>query len=89
MTYDVNNITDQDIIDALKDATDIGWLLPIEHGYCFSCHKEGMVYEIIQPSAPVQPPRCPTCFVDIASCLLDDPTIVARIQMENRNNESS
>lgn len=79
MTPNPETITSDDILSALDDAVALGWLLPIRQGYCFHCHRETLVYEILAEGSPVQPPRCPACFVDAATAVLHDPCALATL----------
>jgi hypothetical protein len=79
MTTDPQSISPDDLDLALVQAVELGWLIPIEHGYCFYCHTEGMVYDIVVPDAPVQPARCAKCFFEAASRLVADPSLMTDI----------
>lgn len=83
MTSDHPPLSSNDINLALVEAVDIGWLIPIEHGYCFYCHTEGMVYDIVADNAPVQPARCAKCFFEAASHLTADPKLMAKFLSED------
>lgn len=65
---DINDIlpSQETIDEALRDAVDLGWLAPVDHGFCFSCNEEKAVYEVVMEGAPVQPPKCSTCFFTLA-----------------------
>jgi hypothetical protein len=82
MSNNFPNITRDDITDALGKAIDKNWLKVIDHGYCFHCLTEGQVYEIIDPFAPIQPPRCGECFTSAALALASDPEVMGEIISE-------
>lgn len=82
MTNNFPDLTRDDITEALSKAIDRNWLKAIDHGYCFHCSMEGQVYEIIDPSAPVQPPRCGNCFASAAFALASDPKVMSEIIAE-------
>jgi hypothetical protein len=79
MTSDSHSLSVDEINRALTQAVDLGWLIPIEHGYCFYCHTEGMVYDIVADNAPVQPARCGHCFFEAASVIVADPELMIDI----------
>ena len=57
--------------NAIWRAVEIGWLSPIDHGFCFSCLREKAVFEVIADDAPPQPPRCMECFVEVSAKMFD------------------
>jgi|688.fasta_scaffold1336930_2 hypothetical protein len=59
--------------EALDDAVALGWLAPVDRGFCFYCNQEKAVYDVTMPDAPVQPPRCAACFLGIAQQFTEDP----------------
>ena len=62
-----------DMKEALRRATEKKWLGKERHGYCFSCGKETLVFDIIAEGSPVQPPKCENCFIDSAIAFLESP----------------
>jgi hypothetical protein len=62
-----------DMREALRTAKDRRWLGQERHGYCFSCGKETLVFDVIAEGSPVQPPKCEECFVEAAIVFLESP----------------
>jgi hypothetical protein len=62
-----------DMRQALRTAKDSKWLGQERHGYCFSCGKETLVFDVIAEGSPVQPPKCEECFVQAAISFLESP----------------
>lgn len=56
---------------AIWRAVEIGWLSPVDHGFCFDCLRETAVFEVIATEAPPQPPRCMDCFVSVSAKALE------------------
>ena len=67
------------IRDALHEAVKRGWVVPVEHGYCFTCSTEGPVFEITAREAPTQPAKCEGCFVAQALTVIADPLNLQRL----------
>ena len=57
---------------AILRAIEIGWLAPVELGFCFYCNEEKPVLEVTAENAPAQPPRCMQCFIDMAAEMFED-----------------
>ena len=74
-----------DMKSALQDAQKRKWLGAQWHGYCFSCAKETLVYDVIAESSPPQPPKCEECFIHGAIDFLESPE-AERIIKEFREN---
>jgi hypothetical protein len=80
MTTELPTITDADMLNALNEAVEMGWLQRVDRGYCFACNQEKPVYDVLMDNAPVQPPRCCECYYGYAQEVMADPEGVARIQ---------
>jgi hypothetical protein len=76
-----------DMKRALIDAQERKWLGQQRHGYCFTCERETLVYDVIAEGSPVQPPKCEECFIDGAIDFLESPRASGLIK-EFLNNES-
>lgn len=77
------NLSQDDVSEALEQACWLGWLEKVPHGYCFSCHSEKMVFDILDPEAPVQPPKCAECFTSQAQKMIkDNPGLIDEIMAE-------
>jgi hypothetical protein len=88
MNFFSNEIGPQEIEVALDQACALGWVEKVNHGYCFHCHSEKVVYDIIDPTAPVQPPRCAACFERQAKTMIaENPDLVKEILAEIENDE--
>ena len=74
------SLSDESVIKVIDLACEMGWLKPVEHGYCFYCNTEKAVYDIIMRDAPTQPPRCESCFIEAAQIMASDPETVKQIQ---------
>lgn len=72
MMFDNPESAQDSIRLAVIRAVEIGWLEPIEHGFCFYCNSEKPVFDVIANEAPVQPPRCMDCFVSMSERILQD-----------------
>jgi hypothetical protein len=60
-----------DILRGFAQSIEVGWLVPIPHGYCFSCEHETIVYDVL--IGPAQPPRCGSCFITSMIAHAADP----------------
>lgn len=82
MDEDDFELREEAVLDVLEIACEIGWLKPVKHGYCFYCHTEKPVYDVIMKDVPVQPPRCESCFVKAAVQMASDPETRERIRKQ-------
>lgn len=77
---------DADMLNlALETAIERGWLVYVQHGYCFHCCNEKPVYEVIMENAPVQPPRCADCYLEQGTAVMADPEARQRIENDARS----
>ena len=80
MTDDTFEFSDDAFSRVIDMAILVGWLAPVDHGYCFYCHQEGKVLEVVSGNDfPVQPPKCVKCFRDELHRMSQDPETMRKI----------
>lgn len=66
------------IRSGIDDSVFGGYLIPVEHGFCFYCDTEKPVYDI-SPEFPPQPPTCDECLYQRSILAFSDPDKVREI----------
>lgn len=78
----MNGITPETITDTINVFVENKMLIPVGHGFCWTCEQEKSVYDVSTEHFPPQEPKCGDCIVNTAMAAMKLPGFVEKVERE-------
>lgn len=80
----MDGITPETIADTINVFVENKMLIPVGHGFCWTCENEKPVYDVSTDHFPSQEPKCGDCIINTAMAAMKLPGFVDKVEREYR-----
>jgi hypothetical protein len=78
----MDGVTPETIAATIDVFVENKMLIPVGHGFCWSCEQEKSVYDVSTDHFPAQEPKCGDCIINTAMAAMKLPGFVDRVEEE-------
>lgn len=78
----MDGITPETIADTINVFVENKMLIPVGHGFCWTCENEKPVYDVSTDHFPSQEPKCGDCIINTAMAAMKLPGFVDKVERE-------
>jgi len=78
----LEGVTPETIADTINVFVENKMLIPVGHGFCWTCENEKPVYDVSTDHFPSQEPKCGDCIINTAMAAMKLPGFIAKVEHE-------
>lgn len=78
----MDGVTPETITNTINVFVENKMLIPVGHGFCWTCEQERSVYDVSTEYFPPQEPKCGDCIVNKAMAAMKLPGFVDKVERE-------